>query len=114
MMSYFTLSSWFDLTSLFISNMIIYKIEGNPRYLENKNKFNSYLIEKPFVARKKGINNRDGFSLFHLGGCGQIMGGCNLFPDNAFARVNFSLTLGCSLGATLLTQFRTYYSSHYS
>ena len=36
--------------------MIIDKIEGNPRYLENKNKFNSYLIENPFVARKKGIN----------------------------------------------------------
>ena len=39
-----------------VSNMIIDKIEGNPRYLENKNKFNSYLIENTFVARKKGIN----------------------------------------------------------
>ena len=29
-------------------------------------------------------------------------------------RVNFFLTLGCSLGATLLTQFKTYYSFHYS
>ena len=36
--------------------MIIDKIEGNPRYLENKNKFNSYLIENTFVTRKKGIN----------------------------------------------------------
>ena len=25
-----------------VTNMIIDKIEGNPRYLENKNKFNSY------------------------------------------------------------------------
>ena len=39
-----------------VSNMIIDKIEGNPRYLENKNKFNSYLRENPYVARKKGIN----------------------------------------------------------
>ena len=39
-----------------VSNMIIDKIEGNPRYLENKNKFNNYLIENPFVAKKKGIN----------------------------------------------------------
>ena len=29
-----------------VSNMIIDKIEGNPRCLENKNKFNSYLIGK--------------------------------------------------------------------
>ena len=35
--------------------LIKYKIEENPRYLKNKNKFNSYLIENPFVAMKKGI-----------------------------------------------------------
>ena len=29
--------------------MIIAKIEGNPRYLENKNKFKSYLIENPYL-----------------------------------------------------------------
>ena len=34
--------------------MMIDKIEGNPRYLENKNKFNICLIQNLFVARKKG------------------------------------------------------------
>ena len=34
---------------------------------------------------------KDGFSLFHLGGCGQIMGGgCNLFPDNMLAWRRFA------------------------
>ena len=33
---------------------------------------------------------KDGFSIFHLGGCGQIMGGCNLFPDNELARRRFA------------------------
>ena len=47
------------------------------------------------VAGGTGVNVRpetkDGFSLFHLGGCGQIMGGgCNLFPDNVLARRRFA------------------------
>ena len=39
-----------------ISNIIIDKIEGNPNYLTRKDKFNAYLLENPFVAKKKGIN----------------------------------------------------------
>ena len=38
-----------------VSNLIIEKIEGS-NYLANKEKFNRYLLENPFVARKKGIN----------------------------------------------------------
>ena len=38
------------------SNLIIDQIEGNPNYLINKNKFNNYLLENPFVAKRKGIN----------------------------------------------------------
>ena len=36
------------------------------------------------------MGTKDGFSLFHLGGCGQIMGGCHLFPDNVLARRRFA------------------------
>ena len=39
-----------------ISNMIIDRIEGNAHYLSNKSKFNYYLVDNPYVARKKGIN----------------------------------------------------------
>ena len=40
-----------------VSNLIINKIEGNPNYLINKNNFNNYLLENPFVAKRKGLNN---------------------------------------------------------
>ena len=39
-----------------VSNVILDKIEGNPNYLSRKEKFKAYLLENPFVARKKGIN----------------------------------------------------------
>ena len=39
-----------------ISNLIINKIEGNSNYLVNKQKFNQFLAENPYIARKKGIN----------------------------------------------------------
>ena len=39
---------------------------------------------------KLHTNIKDGFSIFHLGGCGQIMGGFNLFPDNELARRRFA------------------------
>ena len=39
-----------------VSNLIIDKIEGKSAYLENKDKFNQYLLDNPFIARKKGIN----------------------------------------------------------
>ena len=32
------------------------KIEGNSNYLVNKQKFNQFLAENPYIARKKGIN----------------------------------------------------------
>ena len=42
-------------------------------------------------------HDKDGFSIFHFGGgggggggSGQIMGGCNLFPDNGLARRRFA------------------------
>ena len=38
-----------------VSNLIIDKIEG-PNYLENKEKFNAFLMENPIVAKWKGIN----------------------------------------------------------
>ena len=39
-----------------VSNLILEKIEGNSDYLVNKSKFNKFLIENPFIARRKGIN----------------------------------------------------------
>ena len=39
-----------------VSNLIINKIEGNSNYLINKQKFNQFLAENPYIARKKGIN----------------------------------------------------------
>ena len=39
-----------------VSNLIINKIEGNSNYLVNKQKFNQFLAENPYIARKKGIN----------------------------------------------------------
>ena len=36
--------------------MILDRIEGKSSYLENKEKFNQYLMENPYVAKKKGIN----------------------------------------------------------
>ena len=65
---------------------------------------------------------KDGFSLFHLGGVDKSWGGviCSLITGSLggasrrLTRLNFFLTLGCLLGATLLTQFKTYYSFHYS
>ena len=39
-----------------VSEIIIDKIEGNSSYLENKSKFNNYLVSNPYVARRKGIN----------------------------------------------------------
>ena len=39
-----------------VSNMIIDKIEGNHNYIANKDKFNQFLVDNPFIARKKGIN----------------------------------------------------------
>ena len=39
-----------------VSRQIIDKIEGNPNCSLNKNKFNKFLLENPYVARKKGIN----------------------------------------------------------
>ena len=36
------------------------------------------------------VSRKDGFSIFHLGGCGKIMGGCILFPDNGLARRRFA------------------------
>ena len=41
-----------------ISRLIIDKIEGNPNYSLNKNKFNKFLIDNPYVAKKKGINTK--------------------------------------------------------
>ena len=38
------------------SDLIIEKIEGNPNYLVNKDTFNKFLIDNPWVAKKKGIN----------------------------------------------------------
>ena len=52
-----------------VSNMIIDKIEGNPRYLENKNKFNSYLIGKReliFIYILKTFKLQRTFNLFEL------------------------------------------------
>ena len=39
-----------------VSDLIINKIEGNPNYMTRKEKFNSYLLDNPFVACRKGIN----------------------------------------------------------
>lgn len=39
-----------------VSNLIIDKIEGKNCYLSNKSKFNLYLSDNPYVAKKKGIN----------------------------------------------------------
>ena len=39
-----------------ISSLIIEKIEGHRSYLVNKDKFNKYLLDNPWVAKKKGIN----------------------------------------------------------
>ena len=39
----------------YISKLVIDKIEGN-NYLANKEKFNQYLRDNPFVAKRKGIN----------------------------------------------------------
>ena len=41
-----------------VSRQMIDKIEGNPNYSINKNKFNEFLLENPFVAKKKGINTK--------------------------------------------------------
>ena len=41
-----------------VSRLIIDKIEGNPYYSLNKNNFNNFLIENPYVAKKKGINTK--------------------------------------------------------
>ena len=65
---------------------------------------------------------KDGFSIFHLGGVDKSWGGVIWYlitsslggASRRLTRVNFFLTLGCSLGVTLLTQFKTYYSFHYS
>ena len=38
-----------------VSDLIIDKIEGNPNYMTRKEKFNSYLLDNPFVASGKGI-----------------------------------------------------------
>ena len=72
------------------------------------------IIPRIGASRLCRILSKDGFSLFHLGGCGQIMGGviCSLITgllggaSHRLTRVNFFLTLGCTLGATLLTQFK--------
>ena len=39
-----------------VSNLILDKIEGKNCYLSNKSKFNRYLNDNPYVAKKKGIN----------------------------------------------------------
>ena len=39
-----------------VSEIIIDKIEGSASYLENKSKFNEYLVSNPHVARREGIN----------------------------------------------------------
>ena len=39
-----------------VSNLILDKIEGNPSYLANKDRHNAYLLDNPYVAKKKGIN----------------------------------------------------------
>ena len=41
-----------------VSRLIIDKIEGNPNYSLNKNKFNKFLVDNPYVAMKKGINTK--------------------------------------------------------
>ena len=38
-----------------ISNIVLEKIEG-PNYVKNKVAYNEYLLENPFVARRRGIN----------------------------------------------------------
>ena len=36
-----------------VSNLIIDKIEGNSNYLIKEQKFNQFLAENPYIARKK-------------------------------------------------------------
>ncbi len=38
-----------------VSRVLLEKIEGNS-YLVNKEKHNKYLVDNPFVAKKRGIN----------------------------------------------------------
>ena len=38
-----------------VSQLVLDKIEG-PSYHVNKSKHNEYLLDRPFLAKKKGIN----------------------------------------------------------
>ena len=39
-----------------VSNLVLSKIEGNASYLERKESHNAFLVENPYIAKKKGIN----------------------------------------------------------
>ena len=39
-----------------VSNLILSEIEGNSSYLDRKECHNAYLLENPYIAKKKGIN----------------------------------------------------------
>jgi len=43
-----------------VSRIVLDKIEG-PSYLDNKEKHNSYLVDNPYVAKKRNINLYNGF-----------------------------------------------------
>ena len=39
-----------------VSRIILEKIEGNPCYSSSKASHNKYLLENPYIAKRKGIN----------------------------------------------------------
>ena len=39
-----------------VSNLILDKLEGNASYIDRKESHNAYLLDNPFIAKKKGIN----------------------------------------------------------
>ena len=47
------------------SNLIFDKIKG-PKYLVKKDKFNKYLLDNPFVAKKKEINTFRSFPAYNF------------------------------------------------